>query len=78
MINYPVRTLQFPPEWTPNGPLPSAAPAAASAAARDFDGNRTPTRRRIRRTAPRPGTHVFPDSPSGAPEGFGPDGPGAG
>ena len=73
VINYPVRTLQFPKEWGPEGVLGTGA----SEALRQDDGKYP--RRRVARRRPRPGVHIIPDTggdsggdgPGGNEQGFG-------
>jgi small-conductance mechanosensitive channel len=56
VINYPVRTLQFPKEWGPEGVLGTRE----SEARRQDKGKYH--RRRVARRRPRPGVHITPDT----------------
>lgn len=73
VINYPVRTLQFPKEWGPD------ATVAGGASAMPRQGNGKYSRHRGPRRRPRPGVHIMPETggDSGG-DGPGGDGPGFG
>jgi hypothetical protein len=73
VINYPVRTLQFPKEWGPEGVLGTGSSEALR------QDNRKYSRYRVARRRPRPGSHIIPDT-GGDSGGIGPgvDGPGVG
>jgi hypothetical protein len=76
VINYPVRTLQFPREW---GPADGMSLGGTPARLRRGNGRHPPRRKPKPRRQPRPDTHIFPEtsSDSGG-DGPGGDGPGFG
>jgi small-conductance mechanosensitive channel len=69
VINYPVRTLQFPREWAPpDGMVLGGTPARL----RRGNGRHPPRRKPKPRRQPRPDIHIFPETSSDS----GGDGPG--